>query len=60
MIRTGTYKDLNGQNVRVRRTATGYVVTHADGRVESMSLTGRRPGQPLPQSVPVHSKAARA
>lgn len=35
MIRTGTYKDLNGNNVHVRRTATGYVVTHADGRVET-------------------------
>jgi hypothetical protein len=35
MIRTGTYKDLNGNNVHVRRTATGYVVRHADGRVET-------------------------
>lgn len=35
MIRTGTYRDKNGQNVHVRRTATGYVVTHADGRVET-------------------------
>ena len=37
MIRTGTYKDLNGNHVHVRRTATGYVVTHADGRVESIT-----------------------
>lgn len=41
MIRTGTYRTENGL-VHVRRTATGYVVRHPDGRVESISAKAGR------------------
>lgn len=35
-MRTGTYRDVNGELVHVRRTATGYTLTRADGTVTSI------------------------
>lgn len=32
-MRPGTYRDKDGKIVVVKRTATGYTIKHADGRV---------------------------
>jgi hypothetical protein len=37
----GLYRDRNGENVRVERTRSGYVIRYGDGRVIAIS-TNRR------------------
>lgn len=34
MLRTGSYRDRSGRPVHVTATDSGYVIRHADGRVE--------------------------
>ena len=60
MIRTGTYRNQDGDLVHVRSTMTGYVVTHADGRVETFAraTTPGIPPRPMPRNNPF--KAGRA
>ena len=45
----GIYRDRNGDTAWVKRTASGYVIRYADGRVISVSTEQVNTGTSVPQ-----------
>lgn len=61
MLRCGIYRDKHGDLLKVRRTATGYIVTRPDGSTTTVGLRADADGAPMrrPNGSPVVMRGVR-